>query len=312
MKAIVFNKFGGPEVLEYVDMPVPVPGEGQLLIKVQAASVNPVDWKIRRGNLKFITGKKFPLQLGAEISGVVEKTGPGVSRFVVGQRVFAGLSYKGGGYAEYAVVPESNAILIPDNIPFDVASTFAVAGMTPLQAFRTHAKLEEGSRVLINGASGGLGTYAVQIAKIMGLHVTAVCSSRNAELVKSLGADEIIDYEKESFKTRINAFDCVLDSANNSSFGECKKCLKKNGMFIKLNFSIGILFTQFFSNITPGRKAIMLLMKNSRQDLEWMRDHIAVGQIKVVIDRTYPLEKARDAHEYSETGRARGKIVLIP
>lgn len=312
MKTILFNRYGGPEVLEYKDVPVPAPRDNEVLIKVGAASVNPVDWKIRQGKLKFITGSRFPLFPGIEVAGTIEITGSLVRNFKTGQRVFAGLGYRGGGYSEYVVVPEKNVILIPDNISFEVASSFAVAGMTPLQAFMHHAKLEEGMHVLINGASGGVGTYAVQIAKIMGLRVTAVCSEKNSEMVRSLGADEVRDYNKEDFTSKSNTYDAVLDAANNKSFSDCRKCLRKNGTFLKLNFSVGIFITQFFSGLVPGKKAKMILLKNNREDLEWIRDHIAIGKIKVITDRSFPLSRVREAHEYSETGRARGKIILIP
>ena len=310
MKAIIFNEYGGPEKLEYVDIPVPVAGEGELLVKIAAASVNPVDWKVREGRLKFMTGKKFPLFAGSELSGLVEEVGPGVSGFVKGDRVFAGLTRKGGAYAEYAVANYKKVIKIPDSMSHEVASTLAVAGVTPLQSFTRHFKVKSGDRVLVNGASGGVGTYAVQIAKVLGAHVTAVCSERNRELVLSLGADEVIDYSKDDFRDRPDAYDVILDAAANAFYDDSKSSLKRGGMLIKLNISLKTIFLGIWTKLFSSRKVKMILLKNDMKDFEWLIRHIDAGDINVVIDKTFPLEKAREAQEYSQTGRARGKIVL--
>ena len=310
MKAIIFNEYGGPEKLEYVEIPDPLPGEGEMLIKIAAASVNPVDWKVREGRLKFMTGKKFPLFAGSELSGVVEEPGPGVKDFLKGDRVFAGLTRKGGAYAEYAVAKVEKTIKIPDSMSHEVASTLAIAGVTPLQAFTRHFKVKAGDHVLVNGASGGVGTYAVQIAKLLGAHVTAVCSERNSELVLSLGADEVIDYNKEDFRERSDAFDVILDAAANAFLADSKRSLKKGGMLIKLNISLKTIFQGFWTKLFSSRKVKMILLKNDLKDFEWLIKHISSGNIHVVIDKTFPLEKAREAQEYSETGRARGKIVI--
>lgn len=311
MKAIIFNEFGGPEKLEYVDIPEPKPGSGEVLVKVMAASVNPVDWKIREGRLKFMTGKKFPLLAGSELSGVISEFGPGVSEFKIGDRVFAGLTRKGGAYAEYVVAKAEKTIRIPDEMSFEVASTLAIAGVTPLQAFTHHFKVKKGHDILINGGSGGVGTYAIQIAKVLGARVTAVCSERNKELVLSLGADEVIDYNKEDFRERQNAFDLILDAAANAFYSDSKRSLKKGGMLIKLNISIKTILLGLWTKYFSSRKVKMILLKNNREDLQWMIDHIVSGEIKVIIDKIYPLEKAGEAQAYSQTERAKGKIVIL-
>ncbi len=310
MKAIIFKQYGGPEVLEYAEIPEPVPGEGEMLIKVEAASVNPVDWKVREGRLKFMTGKKFPLFAGSELSGVIKAMGPRVFDFAPGDRVFAGLTRKGGAYAEYAVAKSMKTIKIPDSMSFEDASTLAVAGVTPMQAFTRHFKVSPGDHVLVNGASGGVGTYAVQIAKVLGAHVTAVCSDRNKDLVLSLGADEVIDYNKVDFRNRHQSFDVILDAAANAFFDDSKRSLKKGGMLIKLNISIKTILLGFWTKLFSSRKVKLILLKNDLRDFEWLINHIAEGDIKVVIDKTFPLEKAREAQEYSQTGRAKGKIVI--
>jgi NADPH:quinone reductase-like Zn-dependent oxidoreductase len=310
MKAIGIMKFGGPEVFEIIDLPIPEINENEVLIKVKAAAVNPVDWKSRRGNISFLTGKNFPFVLGTEVAGVVEKTGSKVTGLNPGQRVYAGLSYKGGGYAEYVKVNAEKVFLIPDNTSFVVASTYGVAGVTALQGLVLHGKLEEGMHVLINGASGGVGTYAVQIAKILGARVTAVCSAKNIELVKSLGADEVIDYNQNDFTRNKDVYDIIFDAVGKKSFASAKQALKKKGVYVNPNPRIKLFITQFLTSLTGGKKARGILLKMIREDLKWVRDQIAINNIKVIIDKTYPMTEVQEAHRYSESGRVRGKIVL--
>ncbi len=311
MNAIVINGYGGPEKLEWREFPDPHPSPDEILVRVKAASVNPVDWKIRQGRLKFITGRKFPLFLGTEVAGFVEEVGSEVKGFKPGDRVFAGMSYKGGGYAEKAVTRGDRAILIPPEIGFNEACTFAVAGITPLQAFRKHTGVKQGTRVLVNGASGGVGTYAVQIAKLLGATVTGVCSEKNMELVKGLGADEVIDYGKEDFRDREESWDIVLDAASNAVFKEVRSSLRKNGVLVKLNYSVRTILTGAWTRLFSDKKVKMIVLNNEPADLEWIRDHVASGAMRVVVDRTFPLEDAAEAHRYSETHRAVGKIVLV-
>jgi 2-desacetyl-2-hydroxyethyl bacteriochlorophyllide A dehydrogenase len=312
MKAVIINRYGGPEVLEYVDVVTPEPEDDEIRIEVKAVSVNPVDWKVRMGKLKMITGKKFPLYPGVEASGVVDKIGSSVNNIPVGAKVFAGKNHTGGTYAEYFCVKAENAVILPDNISFEEGCTLAVTGVTSLQALRDHGGLEEGMKVLIHGASGGIGTYAVQIAKILGAHVTGVCSSRNLRLVKSLGADEIINYNKINWSEKDEQYDIIIDAVGNKKYLKVKKNLKKHGILIKLNLSIRTYFDQYITSRFSSRKVKMVLLQNVKEDVKWVRDHIAIGKIRVVIDRKFKLEDTRKAHEYSETGRARGKIILKP
>lgn len=310
MKAIYIYEYGGPETLEYGELPDPEPGKGEVLIRMAATSVNPVDWKVREGRLKLFSGKNFPFVIGTELSGTVISVGEGVGDFKPGDRVFAGLSYKGGAYAELVKVSCKKVVKIPDELSFEEASTLAVAGVTPLQAFTIHRRVKPGDAVLINGGSGGVGTYAVQIASLLGARVTAVCSERNTDLVKSLGADEVIDYNREDFRDREAAFDVILDAASNARFSEVKRCLKRGGMLIKLNLSVKTMFTLLWVRIFSSRKMKMILLKNRHEDIRWMINQITSGKIRVVIDKVYPLEKAREAHEYSQSGRVSGKLIL--
>lgn len=310
MNAVYINAYGGPEELVYGVLPDPVPGAREILIKVAAAAVNPVDWKVREGRLKFLSGKNFPIVMGTEVSGTVVAIGEKVEGFKPGERVYAGLSHRGGGYAALVAVDYRKAVRIPDALPFNEASTLAVAGVTPMQAFTLHYPVKPGDEVLVNGGSGGVGTYAVQIAKVLGARVTAVCSSRNVSLVRSLGADDVIDYEREDFRSRDAAFHVVLDAASNAFFPETKRCLKKGGMLVKLNLSAGSLFLSLWSRFFSSKKLKMILVKNRPEDVRWLIEQVISGKIQVVIDRTFSLGDARIAHEYSQTGRARGKVVL--
>ncbi len=312
MKAVIINKFGGPEVLEYVDVVTPEPEPDEIQIRVKAISVNPVDWKVRQGRLKLVTGRKFPLYLGVEAAGIVEKTGKEVKRIKPGTRVFAGKDHTGGAYAEYFCVKEKNAVVLPEEISFEEGCTLAVTGVTSLQALRDHAGLEEGMEVLINGASGGVGTYAIQIAKILGANATGVCSSTNKRLVKSLGADRVIDYTRENWNEKGYKFDIILDAVGNKKYRQVKENLKKHGILIKLNISPATYFDQYITSLFSTKKVKMVLLKNIPDDVKWVRDQIALGNIRVVIDKQFKLEEVRKAHIYSETERARGKIILKP
>ncbi len=311
MKAIGINRYGGSDELRVLSMEVPEPGRGELLIKVIAASVNPVDWKVREGRLKYITGRKFPIIMGTELSGIVEKTGPGVKGFKPGDRVFAGLSHRGGAYAEKVIAKEEKTILIPDGLDFQVAATLAVAGATPLQAFTLHYRVKKGDHVLVNNGAGGVGSYAIQIAKILGARVTAVCSERNIDYVKELGADEVIDYNREDFRSHHNTYDVVLDAAANAFFRDTRTCLRKGGMLVKLNISVGSILTGLMTRLFFSRKMKLILLKNRKEDLRWLIDHILSGKIRVHIDRTFPLERAKEAQDYSQRGRVRGKILIV-
>ncbi len=312
MKAVIINKFGGPEVLEYVDVVTPEPEPDEIQVRVKAISVNPVDWKVRQGRLKLVTGKKFPLYPGVEAAGIVEKTGTDVRQIKPGARVFAGKNHTGGTYAEYFCVKEKNAVVLPEEMSFEEGCTLAVTGVTSLQALRDHAGLEEGMEVLINGASGGVGTYAVQIAKVLGAKVTGVCSSTNKRLVKSLGADRVIDYTKENWNKKDFKYDIILDAVGNKKYKQVKKNLNKHGILIKLNLSLKTYFDQYITSLFSTKKVKMVLLKNVPDDVKWVRDQIALGNIRVIIDKKFKLEDARKAHIYSETERARGKIILKP
>jgi NADPH:quinone reductase-like Zn-dependent oxidoreductase len=311
MKAVVFDKYGGNDVIEIRQVPKPVPGADDVLIKVHAAAVNPVDWKIRDGMARILTGYKFPKVLGSECSGEIVETGPNVKDFREGDKVIGFPDIRRlSAFAEYVSVDKRKVFPKPEGISFEEASTIPVAGLTALQALRKLGHISENYKVLINGASGGVGTFAVQIAKIFRARVTAVVSNTNAALVKGLGADYIIDYTQTDFTKTDERYNIVFDAVSKRSFPECKGVLAPNGIYVNTLPTFSILLSQFLTGFLANRKAKCVMVRPNAADMQWMRDQIESGKIRVVIDRVYPLDLTAEALAYSETGRARGKIVL--
>ena len=308
MKALTINQFGGPEQLRIQEVGIPVTGPGEILVRIHAAGVNPVDYKIRNGSIKFISGKKFPRILGGDIAGIVEQS-PKKSSYRPGDKVFAMLSIKGGGYAEFTTIRESHLCHTPEGLNMTEAASVPLAALTALQAFRKEGGIRSGDRILINGASGGVGSFAVQIAKAQGAYVTAVCSARNTEFVKSLGADRVIDYNSEDF-TKINTrFNRILDAVAKSSFRQCSKILEKGGLYISTIPNNGLFFYQAL-NFLRSKKAGFIMVKPSGGDLMIIADYIKKDLLRPYVQQTFPLEEGAKAHEKIETERVRGKIVL--
>ncbi|MGV0025336.1 NAD(P)-dependent alcohol dehydrogenase [Phormidesmis priestleyi] len=312
MKAAVIDRYGAPEVLRYADVDKPVITPDRLLVKVYASSINPIDWKIRQGLLKFLTGSKFPLILGFDVAGEVVEVSSQSSRFKVGDAIYARLDQlAGGAYAEYALVSEKVAAAKPSNMTYAEAAAVPLAAMTALQAFRDEGHLEVGQRVLINGASGGVGTYAVQIAKVLGAaEVVGVCSARNADLVKRLGGDSVIDYTQRDFTQDPTKYDIVFDVVGNRSFEECKRVLHPNGYYITTQPYPANYFQSFLTWFLPGQKYKVILLKSSADDLTFLKEQIEAGRVCSIVDRTYPLSEAAAAHRYAETDRTVGKVVI--
>lgn len=313
MKAAVINQYGPPSVLRYVDVNRPSIKPNQMLVKVHASSVNPIDWKIRRGMLQFLTGRSFPIILGFDVSGEVVQVGDLVTRFQPGDLIYARLDQLvGGAYAEYAAVSEKVAALKPANMTHAQAAAVPLAGLTALQALRDEGKLEVGYKVLINGASGGVGTFAVQLAKVLGAgEVTGVCSRANSDLVASLGADRLIDYTQQDFTQDTVKYDIIFDVVGNRSFLDCKKVLQPKGVYITTQPFPTDFLQSFLTYLLPGQKYQVILMKSNHDDLAFLAEQIEEGKIRAVIDRTYPLSELAAAHTYSEEGHAIGKIVII-
>jgi NADPH:quinone reductase-like Zn-dependent oxidoreductase len=311
MKAVVIDRYGGNEVVEVREASRPMPRSEEVLIRVRAAGVNPVDWKIRSGKLKVFTGRSFPKTLGCECAGEVAVAGAGVKRFKKGDRV---IGYPGikrlGAFAEYVCVPEQSTFPLPATITFEQAATLPIAGLTALQALRTLGRVAAGQEVLINGASGGVGTFAVQIARIFGARVTAVCSDANAGLVRELGAERVIDYNREDFTQGSDRYDLIFDVVAKRSFAECKRALAPSGLYITTLPTPEVFLNQYLTGFLTRRKARAIMVSPNAGDMAWLTDQIEAGRVRVVLDRVYPLDEAGEAFAYSETGKARGKVVL--
>jgi len=311
MRAATINQYGPPEVLQYQDVEQPQIKRDQLLVKVHASSVNPIDWKIRKGMLRLLTGNNFPMVLGFDVSGEVVAVGEGVTQFKPGDLIYARLDQlPGGAYAEYAAVAAKVAAFKPENLTHEQAAAVPLAALTALQALRDEGGLRPGHRVLINGSSGGVGTFAVQIAKAMGAEVTAVCSTKNIELVKTLGADRTIDYTQQDFTQDPVQYDIVFDAVGNRSFTQCKGVLTPKGVYVTTQPLPASFLESFLTLPWPGQKAKVVLLKSSAQDLAYLKNLIEAGKIRAVIDRTYSLPEIAIAHAHSETEHAVGKIVI--
>lgn len=311
MKAVVFDRYGSVEVLQYQELSKPKIKPDQLLVRVRASSINPVDWKIRQGHLQLLSGFNFPRIVGSDISGVVVEIGWEVTKFQPGDEVYTFLNpLTGGACAEYCAVPESAAAIKPQNITHTEAATVPIAGLTALQALRDLGEIQAGKKVLINGASGGVGIFAVQIAKAMDALVTGVCSAKNRDFVNNLGADFVLDYAEVDFTKQTEKYDIILDAVGKKTFAECENVLETDGVYISTLPSFDNLAPMFLSWFMPGKKAKSIVANANNSDLGVLRELIESGKVEPIVDRTYSLPEVAAAHAYSETGRAVGKIAI--
>ena len=319
MKAIVSTRYGSPDILELKEVEKPVPKDNQALVKIHAVSVNPLDWHILRGKPLLVRFMGFGFLkpkhqiLGADIAGRVEAVGKEVTQFRVGDEVF-GSSL--GGFAEYACFREDKLVLKPAAMTFEQAAAVPVAGITALQGLRDQGRIQPGHHVLINGASGGVGTFAVQIAKALGAHVTGVCSGRNLEMVRSIGADQVIDYMKEDFWRSGKKYDLILDNNAGRSLLKPVRALNPTGIYVFVGGSAFILtmlqeliLKPLFSR-KKGRKIVSVMARVTQTDLALLKELLEAGKIAPVIDRRYPLSEVPQAIRYLEEGHARGKVVI--
>jgi NADPH:quinone reductase-like Zn-dependent oxidoreductase len=322
MKAIVQHAYGGPEVLGLEDVDKPAVGDGEVLVRVRAASVNPLDWHFMRGEpriMRISSGLRKPKQVsaGVDFAGIVESVGRNVTQFKPGDAVFGGRS---GAFAEYVSVPEDKQIVHkPANVTFEEAAAVPVAAITALQALRDGGHVESAQSVLINGAGGGVGTFAVQIAKSFGARVTGVTSTTNLEMVSEIGADEVIDYIKVDFTRSERRYDLIIDIAGNRSWSECKRVLHPNSTFVVVGGlskkpwlgPIGHSAALSVNSFRASQRVVPLfLAKLSKEDLVLLQGLLESGKVKPVIDRTYSLSETSEAIRYLEQGHARGKVVI--
>lgn len=319
MKVIVVPKFGPPDVLRLQDVDPPVIGDGEVLVRVLAASLNPLDWHLLRGKpfvarlglgLGFLKPKKKVL--GADLAGRVEAVGRNVARFKPGDEVFG--ASRTGSLAEFAAVPERGLAPKPARSTFEEAAAVPVAALTALQGLRDKGGIKPGQRVLVNGASGGVGTFAVQIARSFRAEVTGVCSARNADLVRSLGAARVIDYAREDFAREGRQYDLILDNAASRSFSDYRRVLAPGGAYVGIGYSPSLMLQVAlrgrWMSRSEGRKAVFMIAKVNPEDLLFLKELMETGRVRSVIDRRYPLAEAPDALRYLEAGHARGKVVI--
>lgn len=316
MKAAVYYSYGPPEVLKVKEVEAPVPKDNEVLVKVHASSVSAGDWRLRKPD-PFITRLFFGLTkpkvniLGSEFSGEVASTGKNVKSFKTGDHVFGSSSTLLRSNAEYLVIPENGAITLkPENVKHKEAAGVPFGGDTALHFLRK-GKIKEGQKVLVYGASGSLGTYAVQLAKAFGAEVTGVCSTNNIELVKSLGADRVIDYTREDFTKNGETYDIIFDTVGKSPFNGSIRSLKKGGKYLRaVHMALAPLLKGIWATMTTGKKVIGGVASDTKESVETLKKLLEEGKIKAVIDRTYPLEKIADAHAYVEQGHKKGNVVI--
>ena len=320
MKAIVYRCYGSPDVLSLEDIEKPVPADNEVLVKIQAAAVNPLDWHYMRGSpylMRIGTGLGAPkdTRLGVDFAGTVEAVGTKVKNFKPGDEVFGG---KNGAFAEYVTVRDDRALVLkPANLTFEQAAAVPIAAITALQALRDKGKIYPGQKVLINGASGGVGTFAVQIAKSFGAEVTGVCSTRNLEMVRSIGADHVIDYKKEDYTESGKRYDLIIDMVGNHGLLANRKALEPDGILVMVGGAKGNWLAPLMGPIKAlvlspfvDQELGMILAQLRQDDLAILGDLMQAGKVTPVIDRRYRLREIPAAIRYSEEGHARGKIVI--
>jgi 2-desacetyl-2-hydroxyethyl bacteriochlorophyllide A dehydrogenase len=312
MRALVFHQYGSVDVLQQVELDRPVVAPDAVLIRVVAAGVNPADSVFRRGDLKLIIRLKFPFIPGLDVAGVVAEVGANVTKFRPGDAVYAMLPNAiMGGYAEYVAVAETCVAPMPESLTFGEAAALPCAALTALQSLRDKLALRPGGHVLINGGSGGVGTFAVQIAKIMGATVTATCSDRNLDLVRSLGADAVIDYNSTDVTAGDARYDAVFDAVGVLPFDKIKRVLCPGGAMVTVNFNLANPLAMLRARFDrQQRKLKSILVQPVGADLDTLREWVEAGKLRPVIDKVYPLEDAPEAQRHSDTRRTRGKIVL--
>jgi NADPH:quinone reductase-like Zn-dependent oxidoreductase len=310
MKKVLFNQYGGEEVLQITDTATPTIAANQLLIKVKSVSINPLDWKIYRGEMKLMTGSKFPKGLGIDFSGTVAEAGNEVSIYKKGDSVFGLVEvFKGGALAEYVVVTEKDIVLKPTNISFEQAAALPVAGSAALQIVEKLVEIKQGTEILINGATGGIGMFVVQLAKAKGANVTSVTSTKGISLAQSWGSDRVIDYTKVKVLHLNSTFDIVLDLSGKMTFGQAKVLMKAKSTYINTVPGPREILGSFFNNLFSSKKYKVLLLKPSARYLQSL-SLLAVNGIHIVVDRVLALNHIQEVYKQVSKGGIVGKAVV--
>lgn len=328
MKAIIYTEYGPPEVLTVKDIEKPVPKSTEIIVKIHAVSVNFGDLLVRKFHTvtaqtftmplplllptRLVFGAKKPKKtiLGSEFSGIVADVGSAVTQFQKGDAVFGYRAQNLGAYVEYLSIPEKSLVARkPENMSFEEAATVPYGALTALNLLRK-LQIQPGQKVLINGASGAIGSYAVQLALSYGAEITGVAGTPRLDFVRSLGTTHVVDYTQEDFTQNGQTYDCIIDVLGKSSFEACKNSLTPQGIYLPVSFKTGQLIQMFMTRLMGGKKIICALSNESIDDLVLIKELCEKGTIKTIIDKTFPLEKAADAHKYSEGGQKKGHIVL--
>jgi len=321
MKAISYTKYGSPDVLKLIEVDKPIPKENEVLIKINASTITAVDSIFRKGDQFFarmatgIIKPKNPV-LGTEFAGEIEAVGNEVKLFKKGDKVFGVSDMQQGTHAEYLCLPEDHPmIMIPENMSFEEAAAVPAGSLTALPFLRDNGKVKNKTKILIIGASGSVGTYAVQLAKFLGAEVTGVCSTANLELVVAIGADKVIDYTKEDFTRSSKKYDVIFDTIGKSSFSKSKKSLTKNGIFLTTYISLSILLQMLHTSLVGSKRAIIAFTglrksEEKKKDLVFIKELILTGKLKPILDRTYPLEEIAEAYKYVDKGHKKGNVVI--
>jgi len=321
MKAAVYRRYGPPEVVQIEDVEKPVPKDDEVLVRVRATTVCAADWRMRSANpffIRFFMGLRRPKLriLGMEFAGIVDSVGQAVTRFRAGEEVYGGTGFKFGSHAEYVCVRESGTLALkPANMTFQEAAAVLFGGFTAL-TFLRKAGIQAGQNVLVYGASGSVGVFTVQLAKHFGARVTAVCSTANLELAKSLGADEVVDYTREDFSRAGHVYDMVFDTVGYSGFSRSLRSLKHGGAYVQVGYSGRLwslpieMLRSAWTSLTGRARVIGGVAAGSAEDVSFFRELIETGKLRTVIDRCYPLEQIVEAHRLAESGHKKGHVVV--
>lgn len=309
MKAVTINKYGSADELKLVELPIPTPKSNEVLVKNIYTTINPWDYKVRNGSMKFMTGSKFPKILGSESAGVVEQVGDNVKGFKKGDNVIVVAGLKNGSYTEFIAVTEKNLTHLPENVSFQQGASLPIVGTTAYNALHNLAKIKAGDDILINAAFGGMGIAAVQLAKLAGANVTAVCSTENVENVNALGADVVVDYTKQDIYKLDKTFDFVFDTISVLDFDKVKAILKSDGVMISTLPTPKAMLKKLLTSFSS--KKFKIIMNTPTADvIKILADLVAEVKLKVVFDKEFALNDLPNAHRYSETGKAKGKILV--
>ncbi|MFC1754729.1 NAD(P)-dependent alcohol dehydrogenase [Thermoproteota archaeon] len=308
MKAAAYRRTGPPEVIEVIEKDKPIAKDNEVLVRVYASSVNPVDTMLRRSKAFSFFARTGDNIVGSDLSGIIESAGRNVTTLKKGDEIYG--FRRAGATAEYSTIQVKKVAIKPKNMTFEQAAAVPLAGLTALQALHNIGKIQSGQNVLINGATGGVGSYAVQIAKSYDTNVTGVTSESNLKLAESLGADNVINYNKENFTNSKDKFDIILDAAAKSNFSKCQNILNNNGIFISTRFGARLLLNILLTSIVGNKKAKTVMVNSNTKDLDTLTNLIENDKIISVIEKTFPIDKTSDAHAHIEKGHTKGKIVI--